>query len=122
MSALPPTPTTWLKPTPFGSAQSSTARHSAADCETSATRPGCGWRCALDALRPSAGTTIPKEDGPSTRTPDARPASRRPDAGARQTAAKVPRAASAPNAPATPSGSVAITPRLGATGSAAMSG
>ena len=64
ISALPPMPITWLKPTPFGSAQSSTARHSAADCEMSDILPGCGCRCAVEALRPSAGTMMPKDEGP----------------------------------------------------------
>ncbi len=67
--ALPPMPTMVLKPTPFGSAQSSTARHRAADCDTSATRPGRGARWDSVAFRCSAGQAMPNEPGPSTRTP-----------------------------------------------------
>ena len=65
ISSLPPMPTMWLKPTPFGSAQSSTARHSAADCETSATFPARGRTCAREAFSPMAGTAMPNEPGPS---------------------------------------------------------
>ena len=39
ISGLLPTPTMWRKPTPFGAAQSITARQIAADCETSPSRP-----------------------------------------------------------------------------------
>ena len=59
----------WLNPTPFGSAQSITARVSAEDCEISASRPGGGGICAREAFSFSRGTAIPKECGPSTRTP-----------------------------------------------------
>ena len=60
MSTLPPMPTMWLKPTPFGSAQSSTARQSAADCDTSAILPGRGGRWPRVAFSPIAGTATPK--------------------------------------------------------------
>src|SRR5262249_43966132 len=63
ISSLPPMPTMWLKPTPFGSAQSITARQRAADWETSARWPWRGFRCAREALRPMPGTAMPKEPG-----------------------------------------------------------
>ena len=56
ISALPPMPTMWLNPTPFGWAQSRTARHKAADCDTNPSRPAGGGRCAREAFSPIAGT------------------------------------------------------------------
>ncbi len=55
MSARPPMPTIWLKPTPFGSAQSSTARHSDADCETSPIRPAGGDQMRARGIQPDGG-------------------------------------------------------------------
>ena len=55
MSALPPMPTMWLKPTPFGSAQSITARHSDADCETSPIRPAGGDQMRARGIQPDGG-------------------------------------------------------------------
>ena len=130
---------TWLKPTPFGPAQSSTARHSAVDCETSASRPLPGVRWAREALRPSPGTIRPNDPGPSTRTPVRRASSVSPPASgsspasvgpsvavsltgsANTIAAKQPLAASAGSTAATLSGS-ASTAKSGATGRSATVG
>ena len=109
--ALPPVPTTWLKPTPLGAAQSSTARQSAADCETRATLPGRTGRWAVEALRPIAGTMRPKEAGPRTRMPAAWAAASRFGAGVVQTATVVPAAAMAARAGATWWGTQARTAR-----------
>ena len=119
MSARPPMPTIWLKPTPFGPAQSTTARHSDADCETSPIRPAGGTRCAREAFSPMEGTAMPNEPGPSTRTPLRNSGSVRPSASQRTTAASVPLAASARRIWG--DGGVAMTARSAADGSASMS-
>ena len=115
-------PTIWLNPTPFGSAQSSTARLSAADCDTSAILPGRGVRWARVAFSPISGTATPNEPGPSARTPEARAASR--NASVRQitVAACVPFRASAAKVGSTGMVSSHSTARSGATGSESMSG
>ena len=111
-------PTIWLKPTPFGCAQSSTVRHSDADCDTSPIRPAGGGRCAREAFSPMPGTAMPNDSGPSTRTPARRAGSDRPSAPQTTTAAKVPLAASAGSRSGV--GGVAMTARSGADDSAAM--
>ena len=104
--ALPPMPTIWLNPTPFGSAQSSTARHRAADCDTSATRPGRGGRCDRVAFNCNPGAAMPNDPGPSTCTPVAAEAAAMSGASPSATAAKMPRLASA--ASAGPTGSPSL--------------
>ena len=117
ISARRPMPTIWLKPTPFGCAQSSTVRHSDADCDTSPIRPAGGGRCAREAFSPMPGTAMPNDSGPSTRTPARRAGSDRPSAPQTTTAAKVPLAASAGSRSGV--GGVAMTARSGADDSAA---
>ena len=90
ISARPPMPTIWLNPTPFGCAQSSTVRHSDADCDTSPSRPAGTGRCAREAFSPMPGTAMPNDSGPSTRTPARRAGSDRPSAAHRTMAANVP--------------------------------
>ncbi len=67
-SALPPIPTTWLKPTPFGPAQSTTARASEADWVTRAMCPAGTGMWDSEAFSPSRGAATPNAFGPSTRT------------------------------------------------------
>ena len=59
----------WEKPMPLAHAQSSTALHSAPDCETKAILPGGASSGAKLAFRPMPGTSRPMELGPSTRMP-----------------------------------------------------
>jgi len=123
--ALAPTPTMWLNPTPFGPDQSSTARHSEADCDTSARRPARGGRWASEAFSPIAGTHNPNEFGPIARTPVASPASRSaacpPGIAEVTSASVVPRRPSAASAGATSAAGRASTARSAASGSAATS-
>ena len=101
------------KPTPFGSAQSSTTRHNAADCDTKARRPGRGGRWARETFRPRFGTAMPKEPGPSARMPAARAASPTPSAMHTTMAERVPKAASAWNTGAIGEDRAQITARSG---------
>ena len=119
MSERRPMPTMWLKPTPLGCAQSSTVRHSEADCDTTPIRPAGGGRCAREAFNPMPGTAMPKDSGPSTRTPPRRDGSERSSASHRTTQANVPLAASARRSSG--DGGVAMTARSAAERSAAIS-
>uniref|UniRef100_A0A0S6YYH0 Uncharacterized protein n=1 Tax=Mizugakiibacter sediminis TaxID=1475481 RepID=A0A0S6YYH0_9GAMM len=72
MSAAAPSATAADMPTRPPSAQSIIAAHSAPDCVTSASPPGCGRATAKVAFRPTCGRTTPKLFGPSRRTPPSR--------------------------------------------------
>ena len=116
ISAAPPSPTIWLNPTPLGGAQSNTVRHSAADCDTSATRPGCAAMGPAVAFSPMAGTMSPNAAGPITRTCAAMAAAARLGAGVKQMAAFVPSRPSAAIDGATSSGAVVMSARSGGFG------
>jgi hypothetical protein len=60
MSWLLPMPTTWLKPTPLGPAQSTTARAIAEDWASKARRPGGGGMWEVVASRRIEVTARPK--------------------------------------------------------------
>ena len=120
ITALPPMPMTWLKPSRSAAAQSSTARARAADWVTSASRPGAGVRCASVALSPIPGTASPKLPWPSARTPVRRESSASSAAGPGTTAARQPRAASAAMAGPSAASGTARTARSGASGRSAM--
>ncbi len=71
-SALLPIDTNAEKPSPRSDAFSSSARPSAPLCEENAIRPAGSARGANVALRPSAGTAMPRQFGPTRRAPCAR--------------------------------------------------
>ena len=62
-------PMTWLKPTPFGPAQSSTARQVPPDCDTSASRPRLGAQVALRGVEPELRHDDPEGVGPDQAHP-----------------------------------------------------
>ena len=109
-----PMPTTWLNPTPFGPAQSTTARASEADCVTSAMLPAGTAMCDSDAFSPSCGTASPNELGPITRTPCAAASDPRSATWLTTTAARPPAARSAARFAPTCAPELAMTARSGA--------
>ena len=66
-SAMAPSETTALKPSPCSAAQSRSAVASAPDCETSASRPGAAVAGATVAASFAPGTIRPSESGPMIR-------------------------------------------------------
>src|SRR6266478_1049758 len=69
MSIEPPRETTLENPIRFGAAQSSIAAHTAPDCDARPSEPARAVPCAKVAFSPSSGRRMPRQLGPTTRTP-----------------------------------------------------
>src|SRR5262249_5787474 len=75
-SPEPPSDTMLEKPILFGVAQSSIAVHTAPDWDTRPSDPGSAAPRAKVAFSPSAGRAMPRQLGPTSRTPQRRAFSR----------------------------------------------
>ena len=123
------------KPIPRALAQSSTAEHSAPDCDTKAILPAGAFSGATEALSPMPGTSSPMELAPSTRIPELRTTSRTASSAVRPSApiewasaevmmqaARVPLAASAAITAATVAAGEHTSAESGTSGRLATSG